>query len=322
MKDRERFSAATLAWLLIGPLILTGCAGPSQPSSREPLSATQALDEAEPTVDRWNAEAQLLIASAFEGSEENPTVQRRRSTGNGSFPVVADPLPGDGRAMQWVIVYLAANESRTLRVTSDQATWMAKQPRKAGPGARPIASFAIDSTEAVQRAANESITFSELQGAGDLGVFLTLGSGSRGPQWQIHAKSQSLNQATMLFVDAETGEVRNRSEMATRARVLRFDGNLTEAKPSTGHEAQIARHGARAAVQLSWNRSAAQQGVRMSAHLLDNGTEIEPAEQQQGTDRFQARWDEVPQGAYQVEVRGENLGNRSNVSYELAVHIG
>lgn len=288
----------------------------------EPLSAKEAIDEARPTVDEWNAEASLLVAAAFEGGEDSPTIQRRQSMSNGSFPVHPDPLPGDGRAMQWVLGFLAEGESRTLRVTSEQATWMDRGARQAGPGAQPIPEFEVDSTEAVQRAVNESETFDELVAARDVGVFLTLGTGSRGPQWQIQAESQSLNQATMLFVDAETGEVSNRSERSTPAEVSRFEGNLSDAQPSAVHEVPIQREGARAAVQLSWNRSAAETGVRMSAHLLENGTAIEPSESQQGTYRFQARWNDVDPGSYQVEVRGEGLENRSSVSYELAVHVG
>lgn len=311
-----------LAVLLLGPLLLAGCTGSEPPTQPTPITAKEAVERAQDTADEWKEDAELVVLAGFEGGEESATVQRRQSMENRSFPVFTDPLPGDGRAMQWVLVYVAGETSRSMRVTTGGTDWIGQGSQRAGPGATPLGEFQLDSTEAVQAAENDSATFADLVASRDVSLFLTLGSGSAGPEWQLQANSQSLNEQTTLFVNADTGEVLNRTERARPANVVALEGEVNRTAPNTTHALEVDRTRARVAVQLSWNRSAAENGTLLSARLFGDEGEIEPAQAQQGREHFQARWDRVEEGNYTVQIRTETFGNATRADYSGRAHVG
>lgn len=321
-----RSRTLALAWLALAAALPAGCAapdgGPDAAAGASPISLGEALEAAEPTLDAWNEGAELVAASGFEGAGESPALQRRQAQGSSRFPLEADPLPGDGRAPGWVLVVIADGRTRTLRVTADNATWLDEGGREAGEGVRPVGELPMDSPRAAQLASEASPRFEELVAAGDVSVFWTLGNGTRGPRWQLRARSQALADSATLFVDARTGEVRNRTEAQTATQTRRFEGNLTRSAPADTRELELARNGTRVAVQLSWNRSVAENGTRLAANLTAGGTRLEPAQIQRGASRFQARWDGLDAGDYELEVAAEGLGNRSSVSYQAALHVG
>lgn len=318
-------SARVLALgLLVVAAGLAGCTGSEEETSPSPISARQALEAARPTIDAWDEDAEPLIMSGFEGGAESPALQRQQRQAehgvDNGFTVYEDTLVGDGRAPQWVMVVLAGNESRSLRTTADETTWMDEQAQPAGPGAQAIGNWTIDSPEALERA-REAKEIDELLAARDASVFLTLSGGPRGSQWQLRVSSHSVGEQRTLFVDADTGEVRNRSQMQTTQRTVSFEGNVTGGGANATHAVETSRDGARLAVELSWNGSAAQEGVRLSAALTANGTRLEPANRQQAEDRFHARWDGLEAGTQRLEVRVDEGGANRTVHYELRVHV-
>lgn len=303
---------------------LAGCTGSDQAQDPSPISAREALEAARPTVEAWNEDAELLIMSGFEGGAESPALERQKRQAehgvDNGFSVYADTLPGDGRAPQWVMVFLADGESRSVQVNADKTAWMDERARPAGAGAQPVGNWTVDSPEALERA-REASEIDPLLAADDASVFLTLSGGSRGSQWQLRVSSHSVGEQKTLFVDAESGEVRNRTQMQTIQRTESFEGNLTGADANATHGVETGREGARLAVELMWNGSAAEEGVRLSAGLVSNGTAVEPANSQQTAQRFQARWDGLEPGPQQVEVRVDAGPANRTVDYELRVHV-
>lgn len=312
--------------LLVLLAALAGCA--SQETGSEdlpPISAREALEEARPTLEEWDEDAELLIASGFEGGPESPALQReQREAEQGvdqGFPVHEDTLAGDGRAPQWVLVVLAEDRTRTLRASAEEVAWMDEGARQAGPGARPVGNWTIDSTDAVEHAREASDGLDEILAARDVSVFLTLSETRRGPQWQLQATSHTVAEQRTLFVDAQTGEVSNRTDMQTRQRTETYEGSLEGPDDGATHPVQISSQGARVAVELTWNLSAGQEGVRLSAALAANGTTLDAANSEQRVDRFQARWDRLDPDDYQVQIRVDEWADNRSVAYELNVHV-
>jgi hypothetical protein len=309
--------AAGLA-LLVVTVGLAGCASESG-AAPEPLSAREALESAEPTVRDWQDEAELLVLSGFEGGEDSPAMQRER-TGDQreSFPLHADPLPGDGRAPQWVMVFIAGNETRSVRVSADEVAWMDEGAQPAGPGAQPVGNISIDSTDAVQRLLDDSEAADRIVAASDAAVFYTLGGTSEGPRWQVRASSHSQGAQETRFVDARTGEVANRTQAQTSPRTETFEGQLSAGQPNATHEVTVPEDGASLALELSWNGS---DQARLSAHLTREGTSIgPPAASQHSAERFQARWDGLEEGNLTVDVGLDEPGEGEEVAYDLRAH--
>lgn len=333
LMDAPRLPAAmrTPRLPLLVPVILVllaalaGCTSQETTSEElSPISAREALEEARPTVEAWDEEAQLLVMSGFEGGEESPAVQRQQQEEDNDvddgFPVHEDSLPGDGRAPQWVMVFLGGNQTRTVQASSEEVSWLDEGGQQAGPGARPLGNWSIDSPEAVQRALDESDDLDQLVAASDVSLFLTLSQHRQGGMWQLQATSHSVGQQTVLFVDADTGEVQNRSQMQTSQRTERFTGTLADADDEANHTVEFDEPGARLAVELTWNASADEGGPRLSAALSANGTELEPADAEQRAERFQARWDGLEPGEHEIGVTIDETSGEP-VDYELAVHV-
>lgn len=310
--------------VLVAVAALAGCTGSEQAQDPSPISAREALQTARPTVEAWNEDAELLITSGFEGGAESPALQRQqRQAEHGvddGFTVYEDTLPGDGRAPQWIMVFLADGESRSVRVNAEETSWMDERAREAGSGAEPVGNWTVDSPGALERA-REASEIDPLLAADDASVFLTLSGGPRGSQWQLRVSSHSVGEQKTLFVDAETGEVRNRTQMQTTQRTASFEGSLEGSDANATHGVETSREGARLAVELAWNSSAAEEGVRLSAGLVSNGTAVEPANSQQTAERFQARWDGLEPGPQRVEVRVDEGPANRTVDYELRVHV-
>lgn len=314
--------AAGLALLVLVP-VLSGCASETTETAPEPISARQAVEQALPEVRAWDDGAELLVLSGFEGGEESPAMQRERTDEQrDSFPLHADPLPGDGRAPQWVLVFLAGEETRSVRVTADQVAWMDEGAQQAGPGAQPVGNWTVDSTDAIQRLLDDSEEADRIVAASDASVFYTLGGGSQGARWQVRASSHSQGAQETRFVDAETGEVQNRTEAQTGSRIETFEGQLSSQQPNGTHDVRVTDDRSRVTVELTWNASE-DEDVRLSANLTRNGTALGgPAESQQGTERFQARWDRVAEGTVTVEITPDAWGQRGEIAYELRLHVG
>lgn len=210
--------ASVICVLLVLSAAWAGCLDPGQRTQApDPISLREAVEHANGTVQAWSANASLVVASAFEGGEDSPAHQDRESQqreedDEARFPSYADPLPGDGRAPQWVLVFLAGDETRTLRVTARTAEWLDEAGQRAGAGVQALEAFELDSTDAVQRAIDEDADFSRIVASGDVSVFSTLGSAEEGPRWQLRAQSQAFNEQTIVYVDARTGEVSNGTE--------------------------------------------------------------------------------------------------------------
>lgn len=316
------------SWSLVALVLLTavvaGCAGEPSEQGPSPISAREAFQTAQETVEAWNEGAELLAVSGFEGGEQSPAVQRQREqpeNDQDAFQVRADSFPGDGRAPQWVMVFMAENQTRSILATGDEARWMDEGARGASPGAQTIDAWPIDSTDAVDRALEAEEGFDELLAARDVSVFLTLGSGSQGTQWRIQAQSHQEGEQALVLVHAETGEVNNRSQAQSNPRIERFEGTLDKQARNATHPIEIGANRARAAVELSWDGESAERGARLSAALFDGDHKLEPAETSQSASRFQARWDRLEPDAYDVEVRVDAFGEAGNVSYDLTVHI-
>jgi hypothetical protein len=319
-------SALAFAFVLLALVAASaGCASDdAQQEPPTPISAREALAEARPLVDEWDPDAELLVLSGFEGGEESPAVQRQaqedeHDVQNG-FRAHEDPLPGDGRAPQWVMVFLSGEETRTVRADSNGAEWMDNGSQPAGPGAQPVGSFSLDSTNATQAALDADNRLDELLAARDVSVFLTLSGDGEGAQWQIQASSHSVGTQEIVFVDVETGEVRNRSDVQRSQRSQSFAGTISAANDTATHAVEARSDGARLAVELAWNGSESGEGTRLSAALVaDNGTQIEPDERQHTAEGFQASWYGIEDGDYEVEVQAERFEQARD--YELAVHL-
>lgn len=264
----------------------------------------------------WDPNASLVLASAFEGSDASPALQDRRSDGDASFPVYEDPLPGDGRAPQWVLVFLADEATRTLRVTEQETVWLDEGGQPAGPQARALGGFQLDSTDAAERVREASAAFDRVVAARDASVFFTLGTVSEGPQWQVRVHSQSLGDQLIRFVDARTGEVTNRSSVDTASRTSTANGTLSEGAPNASHPVEL-DDAKPVEVTLAWEGQA-----NLSAELVVQGSALEPDEASREEEGFRASWSQVPEGNHTVRMGVDAWGNRSSVDYELTVRVG
>lgn len=304
---------------------LAGCTSSEDTGDPEPISAREAIEEARPTVDQWVEEAELVVLSGFEGAEGSPAVQQaRENQGERSYPVFADPLPGDGRAPQWVMVYLAGERSRSMRVTAQEAVWLDDGNQRVGPGAQPVGeAWTIDSTEAVEQARNASGSLDGVLAASDVSVFLTLADTESGPEWTVQATSHDAGTQSSLVVDAETGEVRNATQPETTGGSShRFNGTLERGAGNDTHEVTVASDGSRLAARVTWNTSQAGEDGRLSASLVANGTELEPAAAGTRDNGYQARWDGLEEGSYELDIGAESWGEAEAIDYAVTVHVG
>lgn len=318
---RVRVLAPLLIVLLAG---LAGCTSSDAEPELEPLTAKEAVEQAQASVDAWDEDAELLVMAGFEGGAESQAVQRQQQEEehgvDDGFPVQEDPLPGDGRAPQWVVMFLADDQTRTVRVNSEDTSWMDDGGQRTGPGAQPVANWSLDSTDAIEQAREAKPGLDQLLAARDVSVFLTLSGTQDGAQWRVQVTSHSVGEHRTLFVDAETGEVTNRTEQQTDQRTQRFAGNLTQEDEAARHEVTVTQDGARLAVDLAWNATDADPSTRLAASLAANGTQLEPDESQHSEERYQASWFGIDAATYEVEVRAEAWGGQP-VDYELAVHV-
>lgn len=302
---------------------LAGCTASEDGGSPDPLSAKEALEEARPTLQAWNEDAELLAMTGFEGGEASPAVQRERTEEQQqSFPIHADSLPGDGRAPVWMMVVLAGNETRSLRASSQEVVWMDEGGRQAGPGARPVGNWTVDTTDAIEHAREDAEELDRIVAAQDASVFWTLGGGSQGPRWQLRATSSELGEQTFLSIDAISGEVRNRTEMQTTTRTETFEGTLEQSRANATHTVEVERNGTRLLARLSWNVSDEGDPPRLSASLVRDGEQPEPANRRQAPGSFDARWDALRAGTYEVQVQVDDWGSKQAVDYGLRIQIG
>jgi hypothetical protein len=300
---------------------LTGCTASESTPDPSPISAREALEQAQDTLETWNGDAQLVVASGFEGGDESPAVQREdrqeeHGAGDG-YPVYADPLPGDGRAPQWVMVFLADEETRTLRVNTEETSWMDEGGQPAGEGARPAGNWSVDSTEALDRATNGSQAWDEIVATRDVTVFLTLSGGEAGPYWRVQASSHAAGQRN-AFVDARTGEVRQQPP-GTEASARTFTGTLAAGEDNRSHALEVDEAGADVSLELAWNASA--DDVRLNATLARGDARLEANDTEQAASRLQASWTELAAGEHAIEVHAEQRPPETSVDYELGVQI-
>jgi hypothetical protein len=301
--------------LLLLAVPLTGCAGDAADEVSVPITAMEAYEKALPTADAWSQGAPLVTLSGFEGTENCPANARE---GEG-IPTHTDHQPGDGEAVQWVLIFAddALERTRTMRVTNDGATWI-DDARATETRPTPLrANWTVDSTEALDAARESSNELLQATAATDACLFATLGHGQTGASWQIVARSPSSGQSATVFIDATTGEVFDPAERDEQAGIERFAGDLSEANETRRHRVNVTSPNATIALSLTHQNN----GTRLTADLERGNGTLAPNATNREPGRYQARWTNLPEGAYDVRVGVEAWGNAEPIDYELAVRV-
>lgn len=199
--------------LVLAAAVLAGCT--SNPLGGGPLTAKEAQGRADPAARQWQPDAVLIGLAAPEAGPGSDFLGNGNRSGNGGWPVAAEPdgSVGDGRLPQWFLNYRSASTNRSLAVLVYQNGTVRTEPDAGnGEDGPPVASWQVDSPQAAQVAMQDA-NFSAAARASDGGIVYVLGQGAGGPQmggndpfWVLTAGSEQADTGGIVFVNARTGE--------------------------------------------------------------------------------------------------------------------
>lgn len=225
------------AWTLLGVLLVAGCmssplpslsdlpssqqgqggqevpssgasppvpTAPNQPPpmSGDPVSLKEALPLADSKAKKWAADAVLGMARAH---ERTGGYQDDRLTWPSDFE------PGDGRATMWVLTYESEEKNATLRIQVYADGKVSSGAPRNGWTNLPMASWSVDSTEALRTARTHS-NFSRILEENDKVVSIGLATYEMSfetnvykPRWSARVQADAGD--SIVLVDARTGVI-------------------------------------------------------------------------------------------------------------------
>ena len=136
----------TLLLLSVASLVVAGCVGSAQAAS-----AKQNLAPADEAAKAWDPGARLAQVVGVEGTFALLAATVAQANARDFAPAGDDETVGDGLAEVWVYRYVAAGKEKSYVVVLDkEGTILRKGEEARREGDRPLASWSLDSHEAME----------------------------------------------------------------------------------------------------------------------------------------------------------------------------
>jgi hypothetical protein len=201
--------AWALAILLVAAA-LGGCI--SNANGGNGITAKEAFQRAQPTVQGWQADARLDGLAAPETSLEEFARNFTQDSEEGFPPPVPDANIGDGRATAWALQYRSVASNQTLGVlVYENGTVLSHVVEEGVDNDAPVdvAAWQVDSPRALEIAKGEA-NFSRALGAPNASLIEAMGGegasddgSSSDPTWVLIVVGSEFS---MVLVNARTGE--------------------------------------------------------------------------------------------------------------------